>query len=281
MDQIKDIVMVSVICNTYNHELYIRDALEGFIKQKTNFAFEVLIHDDASTDNTADIIRDYEMKYPKLIKPIYQSINQYSQQVKINMSFQYPRVRGKYIALCEGDDYWVDPLKLQKQYDLMEKHSNIDICAHGFSILNMQNNVLMEKQLPWESVCIIPTKTVIKNGGEGFATASLFYKASLNKDIPAFRKIQPIDYSLQIHGSLNGGLLFLPDNMCVYRSSVPNSWTQRMKNNTAQKTMHKKKRLQMLAQLNKDTNGKYSQIIKEMQAREIIKIALLKIGFLK
>ena len=113
-------VIVSIICVTYNHEPYIRQCLEGFVMQKTDFAFEVLIHDDASTDKTADIIREYEAKYPDLIKPIYQIENQYSKGVKINAIYNYPRAKGKYIAFCEGDDYWIDPLKLQKQVDFLE-----------------------------------------------------------------------------------------------------------------------------------------------------------------
>ena len=122
-------VEVSVVCNAYNHEKYIRSALEGFAMQKTSFPFEVLVHDDASTDRTAEIIREYEIKYPDIIKPIYSTENQYSKNDGSLSQIQNGRVQGKYIALCEGDDYWTDPLKLQKQYDLLESHPEIDICA--------------------------------------------------------------------------------------------------------------------------------------------------------
>lgn len=116
------IPLVSISCATYNHEKYIRDCIEGFLMQKTSFKFEILIHDDASTDGTADIIKQYEKKYPELIFPIYQTKNQYSQGVMISPTFNWPRARGKYIALCEGDDYWTDPLKLQKQVDFLEEN---------------------------------------------------------------------------------------------------------------------------------------------------------------
>ena len=97
-------IMASICCITYNHENYIADAIESFLMQKTNFNYEIIIYDDASTDKTADIIREYETKYPGLIKPIYQTENQYSKGVKtINFSLQ--RAEGKYIAVCEGDDY--------------------------------------------------------------------------------------------------------------------------------------------------------------------------------
>ena len=102
---------VSVICLAYNHEKYIRKTLEGFVAQKTNFSVEYIVHDDASTDSTASIIQEFEEKYPDLIKPIYQKENQYSKGVAITRNLQM-QVQGKYIAFCEGDDYWIDEYKL-------------------------------------------------------------------------------------------------------------------------------------------------------------------------
>lgn len=114
--------LVSVSCITYNHALYIRQCLDGFVMQKTTFPFEVLIHDDASTDGTAEIIKEYEKKYPHIIKPIYEEENQWKKGRRGTRVFNYPRAKGKYLALCEGDDYWTDPLKLQKQVDFLEAH---------------------------------------------------------------------------------------------------------------------------------------------------------------
>ncbi|WP_440953189.1 glycosyltransferase family 2 protein [Methanococcoides sp. FTZ1] len=114
--------LVSICCITYNHEKYIREAIESFLMQETDFPFEILIHDDASTDNTASIVREYSEKYPNIIKPIFQKKNQYSQGVKINLTFNYPRAKGKYIAICEGDDYWTDPKKLQIQVAFLEEN---------------------------------------------------------------------------------------------------------------------------------------------------------------
>lgn len=127
--------VVSICCLAYNHEPYIEDALEGFLIQETDFPFEVLIHDDASTDRTPDIIREYEAAYPHIIKPIYQSENQYSKNVRISVTYQYPRAQGKYIAICEGDDYWTAKEKLQIQYDFMESHSDYSMCFHASSVL--------------------------------------------------------------------------------------------------------------------------------------------------
>lgn len=121
-------MLVSIVCNVYNHAPFLRQCLDGFIMQKTDFPFEILINDDASTDDSANIIRDYETNYPELVFPVYQTENQYSQGIPIEASFQYPRAKGKYIALCEGDDYWTDPLKLQKQVDYMEAHPDCFMC---------------------------------------------------------------------------------------------------------------------------------------------------------
>ena len=125
-------IMVSIRCITYNHEKYIRDALEGFVMQKTNFRFEAIVHDDASTDGTAAIIREYAEKYPDIIKPIYETENQYSKHDGSLARIMNEACKGKYIALCEGDDYWTDPYKLQKQVDFLETHPGYVMCSHSF-----------------------------------------------------------------------------------------------------------------------------------------------------
>lgn len=117
---------VSISCTTFNHGAYIKQCLDGFLMQKTTFPFEIIIHDDASTDNTREIIEEYTSKHPDRIFPLFQEVNQYSQGVRGMMfRFNFPRCRGKYIALCEGDDYWTDPLKLQKQIDLLESRPDV------------------------------------------------------------------------------------------------------------------------------------------------------------
>lgn len=141
--------LVSIICCAYNHEPYIRQCLDGFIMQETNFPFEVLIHDDASTDRTADIIREYETKYPEIIKPIYQTENQYQKKIDVLSTFLFPGVKGKYIAMCEGDDYWTDPLKLQKQVDFLENNQEYVLCTHYYTQF-FQENLAFGATLPLE-----------------------------------------------------------------------------------------------------------------------------------
>lgn len=112
--------LVSICCTAYNHEKYIAQALDSFLAQQCDFPFEILVHDDVSTDRTADIIRSYAARYPDIVKPMFQTENQYSKGVPINETFNFPRAQGKYIALCECDDFWCDTTKLQRQIAHME-----------------------------------------------------------------------------------------------------------------------------------------------------------------
>lgn len=123
-------VIVTIRCLVYNHEPYLRQCLEGFVMQKTNFRFEAIVHDDASTDGSAAIIKEYAEKYPDIIKPILEKENQYSKHDGSLRKIMDSHTRGKYIAYCEGDDYWIDPLKLQKQVDFLEEHPECSMCFH-------------------------------------------------------------------------------------------------------------------------------------------------------
>jgi glycosyltransferase involved in cell wall biosynthesis len=134
--------LVSILCDTFKHEAYLSDALEGFLSQKTNFPFEIIVHEDASPDGTPAILKEFESRYPLLIKPIYQTENQYSNpDVDIWGDITFPKAKGKYIALCEGDDYWIDPYKLQKQVDFLE--ANPDYVITWTDFLNRKGEELI------------------------------------------------------------------------------------------------------------------------------------------
>ena len=155
--------LVSIVCITYNHASYIRDAIEGFLRQKTNFDIEILIHDDASTDDTANIIREYEKK-DKRIKAIYQTENQYSKGINPCVEYVFSVAKGKYIAFCEGDDYWTDPYKLQKQVDLMDRNPVYVACFHGYEIFNgLENTGTFNKK-----------SNLLNNDINGFEFTSIF-----------------------------------------------------------------------------------------------------------
>ena len=120
--------LVSICTTTYQHRRYIRQTLDSFLNQKTDFPFEILVHDDCSSDGTVEILEEYARRYPDVVCPVFEKENQYSRGVPINETFNFPRARGKYIALCEGDDFWCDDGKLQAQADYMESHPDCTFC---------------------------------------------------------------------------------------------------------------------------------------------------------
>ena len=263
-------IMVSVVCETYNHLPYIRSALDGFVMQKTDFPFEVVVHDDASTDGTADIVREYVERYPGLIRAILQKENQYSKGVYTDLDCLYPQAKGKYLAICEGDDYWTDPLKLQKQFDAMEAHPEVDISAHA--AYEEQDGVRTGKIAPSNRDRVFSPEEVIRLGGGFVASASLMFRRTLDDDVPAFRRFFHNDYTTQIHGALRGGMLYLSDCMAVYRYMSSGSWTARMRGNREKKIALSKRLIEMLNILDRETDGKYHAIITETQRSQEFKI---------
>ena len=257
-------IKISIICNAYNHARYIRDTLDGFVMQKTDFKFEILIHDDASTDETADIIREYEAKYPDIIKPIYQKENQYSKDVWITDVFQLRRSKGKYIALCEGDDYWTDPDKLQKQYDALESYPDVDICVHASTLINASDGSVNGTVDHGSEMTIIPVEKVIEGGGSFVSTNSILVRREILTERRKFVDVCPLDYTYQISGSLKGGMLYLPDNMSVYRVSVPGSWTEQSGKNLKAYLKFLNELTAGLKQLDQDTDKKYHKIIRKI-----------------
>ncbi|MFZ2331067.1 MAG: glycosyltransferase [Atribacterota bacterium] len=263
-----DDILVSISCNTYNHEDYIADAIEGFLIQKTNFKFEILIHDDASTDKTAGIIRGYEKKYPDLIKPIYQTENQYSKGIRIS-NFNRERAIGKYIAICEGDDYWTDPLKLQKQVDFMEKNSDYSVCFHASSVIDYGNKKLFSIIRPAKTSRKFNTEDIIEGGGGFFPTNSIFYRKNMRNNSPDFCNDNTDfgDYQLMISLSLIGKVYYMDENMSIYRYNVPGSWTSRNIMDNQKRINHIEVLNDMLDMVNAETNYKYDSVIQKTKLK--------------
>ncbi len=253
-------VLVSICCIAYNHEQYIRDALDGFLKQKTDFTYEILIHDDASTDHTADIIREYEKKYPEIIKPIYQVENQYSKGVNILYDFEYTRAKGKYIAICEGDDYWTDENKLSKQISYMEKHPECSCTFHATNYLSKGKIIRNDRH--YEVACDIPTETIIKEGGGYCATASLCLRKEMVLRMPQYmRKALIGDFPLQIWSALNGTIHYFPDIMSVYRFFHSGSWRNTISGNREMQIRYLENGKAWLTKVDEETNHKYRKYI--------------------
>lgn len=175
-------ITVSVCCLSYNHEDYIRQCLDGIVMQQTSFRFEVLVHDDASTDKSQQIILEYSQKYPDIIKPILQKENQYKKGEGILGKFLFPKCSGKYIAFCECDDYWTDNNKLQRQVDFLETNPiYVATADNGLVINSIQNKQHLFNTAPSHDVSMqeiitlrrFPTAGVLckKDAFDGYVNA--------------------------------------------------------------------------------------------------------------
>ncbi|HTL08435.1 MAG TPA: glycosyltransferase [Chitinophagaceae bacterium] len=149
--------LVSVCVLTYNHEHFIRQCLEGIMMQKTDFPFEVIVGEDCSTDKTASIVAEFEHLYPGVIKPVYQQKNVGGGRNAYECC--YPRLSGKYIAICEGDDYWTDAHKLQKQVDFLELHNDVVLCFHRVDSVD-ENDRFLSSQAVSNEVTIFSSEDI-------------------------------------------------------------------------------------------------------------------------
>jgi glycosyltransferase involved in cell wall biosynthesis len=210
-------LLVTIYCIAYNQENYIRQCLNGFVMQKTNFHFEAIVHDDASTDHTADIIQEYTEKYPDIIKPLFETENQFSKHDGSLDRIMAAHMHGKYIAFCEGDDYWTDPLKLQKQVDFLESHLDYSICFHEVMIWNtevqeMQNDFITRD---------VPESTSILELAKGnyIHTPSVVFRnnPTVFNDLRNMGDLPASDYVLWMLNAQYGAIKKIPDKMCVYR----------------------------------------------------------------
>lgn len=235
-----DNIKVSICCITYNHEKYIEQALKSFLEQKVDFKYEILIHDDCSSDKTSDIIRRYERLYPDIIKPIYQSVNQYSIGItNVTQRYNFPRARGKYIAICEGDDYWTDNKKLQKQVDILDSDPNISLCFHAAKALAMDSSYPETNIRPYKNDRFLSAAEVIDKTS-AYPTASLMFPSKHIKELPDFFATAPVmDIPLQIILASKGLSFYIDSYMSVYRVGVSGSWTKDLQKGDFIKKQHK------------------------------------------
>ena len=218
-------VEVSVVCITYNQEKYVSKMLESLVNQKTSFRYEILIHDDASTDETPNIIRKYEKRFPNLIKAICNEQNQFALGKNPNIEQNYPRVKGKYIAYCEGDDYWSDENKLQLQYDSLEKNDDCSVCVHSVNCIS-ENDTVLEQSFP---IIEIPEGIILSNEyyklelcktGWLFQTSSYFIRTSVvRKFVNDYKEnTYPVgDLPLILFSVAQGNCYYIKRFMSCYR----------------------------------------------------------------
>ena len=250
-------LMVTIRCLCYNHEPYIKQCLEGFLMQKTNFRFEAVVHDDASTDGSAAIIREYAEKYPDIIKPIFEKENQYSKKDGSLRRIMDEQMKGKYIAVCEGDDYWIDPLKLQKQVDFMENHHDYTMCFHN-AIVQFMRPVQFEPFALFDEGDLSSYDAINK---WLVPSASVLFRQDMVSYPSWLANIYSGDYALILR-CVNGGKIYgMKDYMSVYRKNFSgNSVSMNMRN---KQLIHYKHHKILLESFDKGTHYKFNQEIKE------------------
>jgi glycosyltransferase involved in cell wall biosynthesis len=248
---------VSICCQTYNHEQFIAQCLDGFVMQKTNFDFEILIHEDASTDNTASIIKEYESKYPQLFKCTYQTENQFLKQNTLT-DILFPMAKGKYIALCEGDDYWIDPLKLQTQVDFLETHPDYSSCYHDVYRAYKKNNYDISNKEIYNNTQIkeLYIEDLLLNKYSLIHTSSILFRAKLLPVPDWFQKISSGDIALFCLFANNGPIKRIAGAMSVYREHDGG-----ITKTTAHNKDLAKNRIEFLTILDKHFNFKYTKLI--------------------
>ena len=227
MSKKEEPILVAIHCLVYNHEPYLRDCFEGFVKQKTNFRFVAIVHDDVSTDGSAAIIREYEEKYPDLFRPIYETENQWSKHdgsLERIMNEAIDATGAKYVAMCEGDDYWTDPLKLQKQVDKLEADETLMMCCTACSVVDNLN----------QTIHPVRPEPVVKDNKEGryslrdffndnhqYPTASVVYRNTHTAEVRAKHVHTENaflgDWTMWICLMIYGDMYFLNEVTCAYR----------------------------------------------------------------
>ncbi|MDB4789950.1 glycosyltransferase [bacterium] len=204
--------LVSVLCLTYNQESFISDAIDGFLMQETSFPFEIIIGEDCSSDNTANIVRQYKIKFPDIISCILRTEN-----IGANSNFANccQKAKGRYIATCDGDDYWTDPKKLETQVNCLQKNKNISLCFHKVNVTQRLNENYRYK---------IPNKRILKFNDILFThyipTASLMFKMEFLPNEYFSKQIANFsigDIPLELTLVDRGNACFIPEIMAVYR----------------------------------------------------------------
>ena len=218
--------LVSVVVLTYNHEKYIRAALDSVLAQQTNFPLEIVIGEDFSTDGTREIVFKYQDQYPDLIHAITSEQN-------VGMGFNARRVfdaaMGRYIAFCEGDDYWTDPLKLQKQVAAMEADPSITFTFHAVR-KEFADNSRKPKILRYgRRNRYFTAREVILAGGNFYKLVSAIMNRSVLKAVPGvYFQHTMFDVVLALLSAISGKVFYIDEVMAVYRSAVSESWSQRV-----------------------------------------------------
>lgn len=267
--------IVSICCITYNQEKYIRDAIDSFLVQETKYSFEILIGEDCSQDMTRDIAKEYQAFHPDTIRVFENETNIRGRKNLLNL---IKNARGKYIALCEGDDYWTDQGKIESQVKVLEEHPECSMCFHAANVVSGSKRRLPLKLRPYKENRWCSTGDIIPLAGGGIATNSKVFRKSCFDIVPDWYKQAHVgDMPQDLLLAHCGDVYYIDRVMSVYRLGVKNSWTR--KKYTGSDVLEKKletltKDIKLYQAFDEYTKGKYSQYIDKV-CNHIRKIMIL------
>lgn len=211
-------LLVSICCVTYNHARFIDQAIQSFLYQKTDFDFEIIVNDDCSTDGTTEKLLEYQRQYPEKIQLVLHEKNEWQQGKRaIFARNTFPKARGKYIALCEGDDFWSNDKKLQIQVDFLEKNEDFSACAHQSTVVSEDGSVVFKEFFKTD----VPDTLLLEDfiGPRWFHTASLMFRTSIVKENQLPSNVASGDRALYLLLSSAGKVHFSQEVMCCYRKN--------------------------------------------------------------
>lgn len=266
--------MVSIWCLCYNHAEYIARTLDSFLEQETDFPFEIIISDDASTDGSADIIRSYAEKYPDIIRPMLLTENVYSTGKNMFATLFFDKTRGKYVAVCEGDDYWTDKSKLQRQVDWLEANPDYSLCVHNTMLHycgGAQEDRLLIKQGGDRDIGFA---TLLSGTSYSYHTSAILCRREIICNPPDFYFVANangfVDYAIALWCGLNGKVRYLDRPMSLYRiNSSEGAWSWGVDKQYKPLRKFIRGEIEMLRALLPHTEGeKYSQTQHEILEKE-------------
>ena len=249
-------IEVSIFCLCFNHEQYIERCLDSFLNQKVDFNVEIIIHDDASNDNSIEIIKRYQKNYPSIIKPIFEKENQYSKGINIENSIMPKYAKGKYIAICEGDDYWTDPYKLAIQVEMFKQFDHCTYVVHKTKCVDLKDNLIRYIPSKNNGSALLKREQIVPKiivEYQFHTTSYMFRKTDYDKycnDLPEFAKRMKVgDYALQLYFSNLGDTVYVDRTMSAHVDGTVGSWTSASRSADKEKRQAHRKNMRDCFQL--------------------------------
>jgi len=250
--------LVTVILPTHNHAPFIAQAIESILAQQTDFAFDILLHDDASTDGTTDVVKAYALRFPEKIRLIAQKVNRYQTDKKIQSHILFPQITAKYTAICDGDDFWTDPEKLQTQVAYLEAHPDCTLCICGADKIDVQGRTI-GVAASYETDRVVDLNDMIRAGGEFCSSNTIVAPTVLLNTQPAFCELTEVeDIPVHMWCAVKGYAYYFAKHMAAYRYAVPGSWSARQKAaSQAAQILHNEGVIGLLQGFDAYTEGRY------------------------